>query len=200
MQRRCHFELLGVGAMNSPRYAPAGLLVVADRHAIMLDGGPGAAPARRIDDWLVTDMHAELMPRIRELARARGIEPRIATVSIGPLTIEPKLVRHTVRPTYGYLITCDGLRVGWAPEFLEVPRWARDLDLFFADGAGFDRPIWFAAKVGGHACVRDVARVAKRRNIKRLVFAHIGRPTIRAIDAGVQPEFGEYGHDGAVFS
>ncbi len=166
----------------------------------MLDGGPGAVPARRIDDWLVSDMHAELMPRIRELARARGIEPRVGAVTIGDVTIAPKLVRHTVRPTYGYLITSNGLRVGWAPEFLDFPRWARDLDLFFADAAGFERPIWFVGRASGHACVRDVARLAKRRNIDRLVFAHIGRPTIRAIDAGIEPEFGEYGHDGAVYS
>jgi len=201
MQRRgqsLRLELLGVGAMASPRYAPAGLLVVAGRRAVMLDGGPGAVPSRQIDDWLVTDARAELMPRIRELARARGIEPRVASVTLGALTIQRRLVRHTVTPTYGYLITLNELRVGWAPEFLEFPRWARDLDVFFADAAGFDRPIWFTGKVGGHACVRDVARAAKRRRIGRLVFAHIGRPTIRAIDAGVQPEFGEYGHDGAV--
>jgi hypothetical protein len=36
--------LLGVGAMNSPRYAPAGLLVVLGPHRVMLDGGSGAVP------------------------------------------------------------------------------------------------------------------------------------------------------------
>jgi hypothetical protein len=31
------------------------------------------------------------------------------------------------------------------------------------------------------------------------VFAHIGRPTIRAIDAGHRPPFGEFGRDGRRF-
>ena len=83
--------------MNSPRHAPAGLLVVFGGRAVMLDGGPGAEPPRAIEDWLVTDMHAELMPRIRELARARGIEPRVGTFSGGGLSITPKLApRQTV--------------------------------------------------------------------------------------------------------
>jgi hypothetical protein len=35
--------------------------------------------------------------------------------------------------------------------------------------------------------------------VKRLVFAHIGRPTIKAIDAGERPVFGEFGADGDVY-
>jgi hypothetical protein len=31
------------------------------------------------------------------------------------------------------------------------------------------------------------------------VFAHIGRPAIRAIDAGERLPFGEWGHDGAMY-
>jgi hypothetical protein len=50
--------------------------------------------------------------------------------------------------------------------------------------------------VGGHASAVDVARAARGLRIRRLVFAHIGRPTIRAIDAGVRPAFGEFGFDG----
>jgi hypothetical protein len=40
--------LLGVGAMNSPRYAPAGLLVEYRTHRVMLDGGGAAEPAGRL--------------------------------------------------------------------------------------------------------------------------------------------------------
>lgn len=50
--------------------------------------------------------------------------------------------------------------------------------------------------MGGHAPVLEVARAASRLGVRRLVFAHIGRPTIRAIDAGVRPSFGEFGCDG----
>jgi hypothetical protein len=40
---------------------------------------------------------------------------------------------------------------------------------------------------------------ARRRGVRRLVFAHIGRPTIRAMDAGRRPAFGTFGRDGQVF-
>ncbi len=53
--------------------------------------------------------------------------------------------------------------------------------------AGWKRPILFRGGVGGHACVSQVARDARKYKVKRLVFAHIGRPTIRAIDAGERP-------------
>jgi len=45
---RLRLTLLGVGAMNSPRYPPAGLLVRYRRRQVMLDGGPGAEPAGRL--------------------------------------------------------------------------------------------------------------------------------------------------------
>ena len=46
--------LLGAGAMNSPRYPPAGLLARYRRQQIMLDGGPGAEPARSQPGWSAT--------------------------------------------------------------------------------------------------------------------------------------------------
>jgi hypothetical protein len=45
----------------------------------------------------------------------------------------------------------------------------------------------------------DVAREAKAHGVKRLVFAHIGRPSIRARDRGTQPPFGEWGDDGRTY-
>jgi hypothetical protein len=55
---------------------------------------------------------------------------------------------------------------------------------------------FFEAALGGHAPVAQVALDAVKYEIKRLVFAHIGRPTIRAIDAGKQAAFGEFGTEG----
>jgi hypothetical protein len=52
---------LGVGAQNSPRYAPAGLLVAHGGVRVMIDGGPGAVPSAGLDAWLVTDMRSELI-------------------------------------------------------------------------------------------------------------------------------------------
>lgn len=114
--------LLGVGAMNSPRYHPAGLPLAWRRRQVMFDGGGDAAPESDVDAWLVTDEQAELMPAIR-----------------------------------------------------------------------------FPGGVGGHASVRDTAERARRRPVRRLVFAHIGRPSIRAQEAGERPPYGEWGVEGRTY-
>lgn len=62
-----------------------------------------------------------------------------------------------------------------------------------------DASIRFARGAGGHAAALDVAEAAQRAGIGRLVFAHIGRPTIRAIESGAKPLFGELGVDGDVW-
>ena len=45
------FTLLGIGAMNSPRYAPAGLLIEHGQVRVAIDGGPGAGQARSRPGW-----------------------------------------------------------------------------------------------------------------------------------------------------
>ena len=198
MARHLRLRLTGVGAMRSPRFAPAGLLVEDDAR-VMLDGGPGSAPDGKLDAWLVTDAHAELIGEIRRLAGQQHLEPQVCAFHAPGLDVVPLPVTHTSRPTFGYLVSTEGRRIVWAPEFLEFPVWAEGADLMFADAAGWDRPIRFARGAGGHAATRDVAVEARRRGVRRLVFAHIGRPTIRAMDAGERPPFGSFGHDGQVF-
>lgn len=191
---------LGVGAQNSPRYAPAGLLVAHGGVRIMIDGGPGAAPSVRIDAWLVTDARSELIAAIRSLARAHGLVPCAGPFRRRGVIITERAVAHTNHPTYGYRIRAAGLTVVWAPEFRAFPRWARNADLMFAEAAAWSRPIRFAGGVGGHLDVHAVARAARRLGVKRLVFAHIGRPTLRALDRGLTPPFGEFATDGQVFT
>jgi hypothetical protein len=191
--------LLGVGAMNSPRYQPAGLLVGWHGRRVMLDGGGLAAPRAAVSGWLVTDAQAELMPSIRRLARELGVEPAVGAWEAAGLRIRPLPVTHTSHATYGYLIDVGGRRIVWAPEFLDFPPWAADADLMFADAAGWQRPIRFARGAGGHASVVDTARKAQRYGVMRLVFAHIGRPSIRARDAGEQPPYGEWGVEGHLY-
>jgi hypothetical protein len=195
-RERVLLTLLGVGAMRSPRYAPAGLLVAHRGVRLMFDGGPGADPTGRLDAWLVTDERGELQPALRRLGRARGLEPAVASFSARGLEAEPHPVVHTSHPTFGYLVTDGRRRLAWAPEFWVFPDWASGVDLLFADAAGWNRPIRFAGGVGGHAAALDVAGEAGKRGVRRLVFAHIGRPTIRALDAGHRPSFGEFGEDG----
>jgi hypothetical protein len=190
---------LGVGAQNSPRYAPAGLLVAHADLRVMIDGGPGAAPGGRLDAWLVTDEHAELITDLRRLAGRWGLVPRAVTFRRDGLSIVRRHVVHTSHSTYGYRIEAAARIVVWTPEFLVFPRWARDADLMFAEAAGWDRPIRFARGVGGHLDALHVARRARDLGVRRLVFAHIGRPTLRALDRGEQPSFGEFAVDGQRF-
>ena len=188
--------LMGVGAMNSPRYAPAGVLVECRGHRIMLDGGARSKPVGKLDAWLLTDQRCELIGEIRRRARARGLTAMVGAFSSPELTVRPHLVVHTSHATYGYLLVAGRKRIAWAPEFFVFPRWAHDADLMFAEAAGWARPIRFARGTGGHSAAVAVSEVARRRGVRRLVFAHIGRPTIRAIDAGDRPPFGEFGRDG----
>jgi hypothetical protein len=191
--------LTGVGAMNSPRFAPAGLLLEHDRTRVMFDGGAKGAPEGSLDAWLLTDARAELIGEIRRVARDRDVQPAVGRFDSPGLTVRPRKVAHTSHDTCGYLIEAEGRRIAWAPEFWRFPSWASGVDLLFADAAGWNRPIRFAGGVGGHACVRDVAAEARRRGVRRLVFCHIGRPAIRAVDAGLRSSFGEMGRDGATY-
>lgn len=195
---RLRLTLLGVGAMRSPRYRPAGLLVTWPGHRLAFDGGGDADPGP-VDAWLVCDDRAELAPAIRRRARELGVPVGVERVTAGEMRVRPLAVRHTAHPTYGYLLEAPAVRVVWAPEFWEFPAWARGVHLMFADAAGWDRPIRFAGGVGGHACVRDTAQAAQAYQIRRLVFAHIGRPVIRAIDRGELPGFGEWGVEGRTY-
>jgi hypothetical protein len=194
-----HLVTLGVGAARSPRYRPAGLLVSHRGVRVIIDGGADTAPTGRIDAWLLTDDRAELAAAIRASARARGLVAKVAAFRAGDLCIEPKPIVHTNHPTFGYEIRCGGLKVVWAPEFFRFPTWARDADLMFAEASSWKVPIHFRGGVGGHLDALSVQRAARRAGVERLVFTHIGRPTIRAIAGGWRPFFGELGHDGQIF-
>jgi len=165
----------------------------------MLDGGLGAVPDAPLDAWLVADARAELIADIRRRARARGVQVRVGRLRAGELEVRPLAVRHTSHPCYGYRIRGPGGVVVWAPEFLAFPRWARGADLVFAEASGWNRRIWFRGRVGGHACVLEVAEAARRLGVRRLVLAHLGRPTLRALELGLRPPFGEVGLEGATY-
>lgn len=185
--------------MNSPRYAPAGLLVECGGTRVMIDGGPGAEPKSELNAWLVTDEHGELMRELRRLARPLGLEPQVGSYFSNGLWIKPYRVVHTSHDTYGYVIRCSGNKIVWAPEFFVFPSWARNADIMFAEAAGWSQPIVYRGRVGGHASVEQVVRDALKYKIRRLVFAHIGRPTIKALDAGKRSLFGEFGTDRCVY-
>ena len=165
----------------------------------MIDGGPGAVPLGRLDAWLVTDERAELIGSIRKLAGAKGLVHSAGAFRQVPLWIERLPVIHTSHPTFGYRIRAQGHMVVWAPEFRTFPGWARGADLMFSEGAAWNRAIRFTGGVGGHMDVLSVARRARRLGIRRLVFAHLGRPTLRALSDGLKPPFGHVATDGQVF-
>ncbi len=190
---------LGVGAARSPRYRPAGLLVSHRGTRVLIDGGPDMVPGGPIDAWLLTDERAELAAAIRMKARSKGLVARVAPFHAGNLRIEPRPVVHTNHPAFGYEIRADRLKVVWAPEFFEFPIWAKDADVLFAEASSWNRPILFRGGVGGHLDALSVQRAARKAGVKRLVLAHVGRPTIRAIEGGACPVFGELARDGEVF-
>ncbi|WP_258534594.1 hypothetical protein [Streptomyces sp. PT12] len=200
LPKHLRLTLLGVGAMNSPRFAPAGLLVRHAGHAVVLDGGPGADPPPRVDAWLVTDEQAELRAPLRRMAAERGLAARAADLTLGALRLRARPVEHTSHPTFGYRIELDGLLAVWAPEFRRFPAWAAGAGLLFADASSWTRPITFRGGVGGHASVREVAAEAARHRVGRVVYAHIGRPCIRAMDAGQTPWLGEWGREGRTYT
>jgi hypothetical protein len=193
------FTLLGIGAAASPRFPPAGLLIESGATRVMLDGGPGAEPDGHLDAWLVTDVRAELMPAIRRLARGFDVEPAVKGFEAKRLVIVPQAVAHTSHPAFGYSIRAARTVVAWAPEFWRFPEWAAGTDILFAEGASWSRPIRFAGGVGGHAPLLEVVEAARASGVKRLVFAHLGRPTLRALDRGERPPFGEIGEVGRTY-
>lgn len=200
MTARLRCTLLGVGAMNSPRFAPAGLLVSYGGRRVAFDAGPGADPPQRLDAWLLTDEEAELRTALRRMAAEREVIPRMGDLELGELRIEALPVAHTSHPTCGYRITAGGAVAVWAPEFFEFPPWAAGADLMFAEAAGWNRRIRFRGGVGGHAHVLEIAREAVRHQVRRLVYAHIGRPCLRAMDAGLRPEWGQWGREGRTYT
>jgi hypothetical protein len=192
-------RLLGVGAMNSPRYRPAGLLIAWSGRRVMLDGGGAAVPRAPVDAWLVTDDRAELIADIRRHTQPFGLTPTMGNWNIDAITISALDVVHTSHRTVGYLIEARGRRAVWAPEFWHFPSWAAGADLMFADAAGWRQPIRFVGGVGGHASVTDTARDARHAGVRRIVFAHIGRPSIKARDAGLEPDYGQWGIEGRAY-
>lgn len=185
--------------MNSPRYRPAGLLVDYDGVRVMIDGGGPAVSPESLHGWLVTDDRSELIRELRAVAAGAGLHVEMTDFASPGLTLSPLPVVHTTHPTVGYSIEAEGRRLVWTPEFYHFPEWAAGCDLMFADAAGWNRPIHFAGKVGGHAAALEVCRQAQEHKVRRLVLAHIGRPTIRAMDRGERPPFGCFGFDGATF-
>ncbi|MEV1082886.1 hypothetical protein AB0I98_32480 [Streptomyces sp. NPDC050211] len=201
MRHWLRLTLLGVGAMNSPRFAPAGLLLRCAGHRVAFDGGPGAEPpSGRLDAWLVTDEQSELRSVLRRTADSRGAVMLAGDLRIGEALVRCRPVVHTSHPAYGYRIEVGDTVAVWAPEFWEFPAWAGGADLMFAEAAAWERPIRFRGGVGGHACVRSIGEQAVRHGVRRLVYAHIGRPSLRAIDAGAKPPGGEWGVEGRTYS
>jgi hypothetical protein len=121
---------------------------------------------------------------LRALARARGLPASVGTFHGRELVVQPHRVVHTSHPTFAYEIQAAGRKVVWAPEFWEFPSWARDADLMFAEAASWDRPIRFAGGVDGAPGPGARRRGSPGLGVRRLVFAHIGRPTIQALDRG----------------
>jgi len=72
--------------------------------------------------------------------------------------------------------------------------------VLFAEASSWKTPIRFRGGVGGHLDALSVQRASRNAGVKRLVLAHIGRPTLRAIERGACLTFGELARDRQIFS
>ena len=192
------------GALDKALDVGAGPAVQHDLVAAVADQQPGrrvagGVPAGRLSAWLVSDERSELRRELRVLSAARGLQPSVGAVSIADLVIEPRPVAHTSHPTWGYLLRLPMASAARAPEIWAFPAWAAGVDLMFADAAGWNQPIRFAGGTGGHMSALQVAQQARDHQVARLVFAHIGRPALRAIDAGHCLPYGERDKPGRTY-
>jgi len=87
--------------MNSPRFAPAGLLIEYDGVRVMIDGDLYSPGHLALDAWLVTDDRSELIRRIQRGADSRGVVAQVRRFSSGGLTLRPLPVTHTSHDTFG---------------------------------------------------------------------------------------------------
>jgi len=95
--------------------------------------------------------------------------------------IEAIPVVHSIRaPAVGYLIEVEGFRIGYFPDYLEIPEKHRHklshLDILIADGSAIERDIVRKRddERFGHASMKTSLKLAKDLNIKRVIFTHFG--------------------------
>jgi hypothetical protein len=137
-----------------------------------------------VEDWLVTDERAELIAKIRRMAREKfSVQPRAGSAVLDDLRIDAEPVVHTSRVTYGYGIQLGNSMAVWAPEFLEFPRWAASAKIMFVDAAGCI-PYSICQARWRTCCGARRCEAAQARNVARLVFAHVGnRRSVRWMPA-----------------
>jgi hypothetical protein len=80
---RCWAWCHGFGALRTRRPPRREI-----QRAIIIGGGPGAKLDRPEEDWLVTDERAELIAKIRRMAREQfGVRPRAGRALLDDLRI-----------------------------------------------------------------------------------------------------------------
>ena len=98
--------------MNSPRYAPAGLLVEQAGVRVAIDGGPGAEPPDHLDAWLVTDLHAERIGRFAAWQAFEACGPRWLVTG---LLVSPSIhIRWPIPPIPPSAISSSPMAGGWS--------------------------------------------------------------------------------------
>ena len=99
---------------------------------------------------------------------------------IGPFTIEPFFVVHSIRaPAVGYRIWVGGHIMFYAGDIISIPERTKALhnvDLYIGDGASITRPIIRrkGAIIFGHTTVRAQIGWCKKEKVPRAIFTHCG--------------------------
>jgi len=176
---RLRLKFLGTGAMDSKRKGEALLVQYKDMN-VLIDANEDlkSSLVPRLDAVLVCDEKEKYMKDARRLAKIHGLpEPEARAFAQNGLEIKPFAVKHTRHRTYGYEIKANGVRVVYAPEFLEPPiEKIKGADLAILEGSAWSRPIMFAGEAGGHAAILETWEAAREAGAKRIVFTHIGKP------------------------
>jgi hypothetical protein len=164
---------IGTGALKSKRTGAA-LLINTPTKRVQIDA-QSPQDIKHPDELLITD------PKAWNARAAKKEGGTVRKIQLADLTIEPKPVKHTSHPVFGYLIKSKTKTVAYAPEFWKIPKWAKGADVLIADGSSWSRPIIFKGKVGGHVAAKELVDQAKSMGIKRIILTHIGKNTEHAL-------------------
>ena len=174
--------------MNSPRYRPAGLLVCWASHRVMLDGGGSADPGRPLDAWLVSDEHAELMPCVRRRAAELGVAPGRGCIQADAGVAAAGAVHLTSELRISDRDDPAAGRVG-AGVLGVTPVGGRGRSHVRRCGGVEPADPVRPRRRRPRLCARRGGGAPHTAGVRRLVFAHVGRTSIRAIDRGERPPF-----------
>jgi ribonuclease BN (tRNA processing enzyme) len=117
---------------------------------------------------------------------------------IDGITLEAIEVQHSTRaPAVGFIVEAEGMRIGYFPDYLSIPEnklfKLNSLDILIADGSAISRDIRRKVEGGevGHASMKTTLELARKLNIKRVIFTHFGKEFLAKGEKRTRETLGE---------